>query len=184
MIAGEPDILWPGPCRRFAQSSGTSDGKSKYIPVTDDSLRLNHYRGGAESVAHYLNHHPGSRLFDGKAFILGGSFANELHGTAPGVKAGDLSAHLIERINPLVDRIRVPSRATALMPDWTAKLPALVDESIHADVTNISGVPSWFLTVIRRVIERAGASTIHDVWPPPRSILPRRHRLRTLPQPV
>ncbi|ROT12518.1 hypothetical protein EEL50_11620 [Muribaculaceae bacterium Isolate-105 (HZI)] len=165
MIAGEPDILWPGPCRRFAQSSGTSDGKSKYIPVTDDSLRLNHYRGGAESVAHYLNHHPGSRLFDGKAFILGGSFANELHGTAPGVKVGDLSAHLIERINPLVDRIRVPSRATALMPDWTAKLPALVDESIHADVTNISGVPSWFLTVIRRVIERAGASTIHDVWP-------------------
>ena len=80
------------------------------------------------------------------------------------MKVGDLSAHLIERINPLVDRIRVPSRATALMPDWTAKLPALVDESIHADVTNISGVPSWFLTVIRRVIERAGASTIHDVW--------------------
>lgn len=165
MMAGEPDILWPGVCRRFAQSSGTSDGKSKYIPVTADSLRLNHYRGGAEAVAHYLNHHRGSRLFDGKAFILGGSFANELHGLPPRVKVGDLSAHLIEAINPLVDLIRVPSRATALMPDWTAKLPALVDESVGADVTNISGVPSWFLAVLRRVMERAGASTIHDVWP-------------------
>ena len=78
MIGGERDVLWPGVTRRFAQSSGTSDGKSKFIPVTADSLRLNHYRGGADVVSHYLNLYPDSRMFGGKSFILGGSFANEL----------------------------------------------------------------------------------------------------------
>ena len=87
MIAGEKNILWPGTTRRFAQSSGTSDGKSKYIPVTADSLRRNHYQGGSDVVSTYLNLYPDSRMFDGKGFILGGSFANEL--TLPaGVKVG------------------------------------------------------------------------------------------------
>lgn len=165
MVAGERNVLWPGVTRRFAQSSGTSDSKSKYIPVTDDSLRLNHYRGGTEAVAHYLLTHPGSRLFDGRAFILGGSFATELHAADPRVKVGDLSAHLIERINPAVNLLRVPSKRTALMADWAEKLPALVAEASGADVTNISGVPSWFLTVLQRVMESRGAQSIHEVWP-------------------
>ncbi len=165
MIAGERNVLWPGTTRRFAQSSGTSDGKSKYIPVTDDSLRINHYRGGIDSVAHYLAMNPYSRILSGKAFILGGSFANEVEGLNPGVKVGDLSAHLIECINPLAERVRVPSRRSALMPDWRAKVDRLVEESIKTDVTNISGVPSWFLTVLRRIMERTGAGSIHEVWP-------------------
>lgn len=164
MIGGESGVLWPGVTKRFAQSSGTSDGKSKFIPVTDDSLRLNHYRGGMEAVAHYLNHEPASRLFDGRAFILGGSFANELDLADRSVKVGDLSAHLIDRINPLVNRLRVPSRETALMADWTEKLPRLVEEAAGADVTNISGVPSWFLTVLQRVMASRGVGSIHDVW--------------------
>lgn len=164
MVNGERDLLWPGVTRNFAQSSGTSDGKSKYIPVTPDSFRLNHYRGGAAVVAHYLNLYRDSRLFAGKAFILGGSFANELK-LKPGVRVGDLSANLIENINPLADMVRIPSRRVALLEDWTVKLPALVEASLHADVTNISGVPSWFMTVIKEVIARAGADTIHDVWP-------------------
>ena len=165
MMNGERDLLWPGLTRRYAQSSGTSDGKSKYIPVTDDSLRINHYRGGSEAVAHYLKNHPNSQLFDGKAFILGGSFANELHLTDPRIKVGDLSANLIDAINPLVNLLRVPSKSTALMADWSEKLPRLIDESAKVDVTNISGVPSWFLTVLRGVIASRGAETIHDVWP-------------------
>lgn len=164
MVDGEPDILWPGTTRRFAQSSGTSDGKSKYIPLTRDSLHRCHYRGGSYVVAKYLGLYPDSRIFSGKGFILGGSFANSLN-LKPGVKAGDLSAHLIENINPLVNLFRVPSRQTALMEDWEQKLPRLVEESMRADVTNISGVPSWFMTVIKEVISRAGATTIHDVWP-------------------
>jgi len=164
MVAGRRDVLWPGVTRRFAQSSGTSDGKSKYIPVTDDSLRLCHYRGGRDVVAHYIELYPDTRIFNGRSFILGGCFANELH-LRPGVKVGDLSANLIEAINPLVNMVRVPSKKVALMQDWTEKLPALVKASLKADVTNISGVPSWFLTVLKEVIRRAGASTIHDVWP-------------------
>lgn len=164
MVRGERNVLWPGQCRRFAQSSGTSDGRSKFIPVTDDSLRLNHYRGAGDAVAHYLNNYPDSRMFAGKGFILGGSFATRLE-TPQGVRAGDLSAHLIERCGPIVDLFRVPDRHTALMDDWTQKVPALVRASIRADVTNISGVPSWFLTVLRSVIAEAGADTIHDVWP-------------------
>jgi hypothetical protein len=164
MVNGEADVLWPGVTRRFAQSSGTSDGKSKYIPITDDSLHTNHYRGAADVVAHYLHLHPESRMFAGKGFILGGSFANELT-LPPNVRVGDLSANLIENINPLVNLVRVPSKDIALMSDWREKLPALVEASRHADITNISGVPSWFLTVIKEVIKAEGAQTIHDVWP-------------------
>lgn len=166
MIAGEPDLLWPGRTLRYAQSSGTSDGKSKYIPVTDDSLRLSHYRGGADVVAHYLTLYPSSRLFAGKSFILGGSFANELDlPQGSKVRVGDLSANLIDNINPLANLVRVPSKQIALMADWHEKLPALVHAASRADVTNISGVPSWFLTVLRSMLEYCGASEIHEVWP-------------------
>lgn len=164
MVAGEKNVLWRGVTRRFAQSSGTSDGKSKYIPVTDESLRLCHYQGGFDTVAHYLNLNPGSRIFSGKAFILGGSFANELK-LKPGVRVGDLSANLIENINPIANLVRVPRKQIALMADWEKKLPALVESSVDEDITNISGVPSWFMTVLEEVLRRKGATCIHDVWP-------------------
>lgn len=166
MINGEPDLLWPGVTRRFAQSSGTSDGKSKYIPVTDTSLRCNHYRGASDVVSLYLGLYPSSRIFAGKAFILGGSFSNELSlPAASKARVGDLSANLIEAVNPLVNILRVPSKPIALMEDWTQKLPALVESAMDCDITNISGVPSWFLTVIRRIMERKGVKELHEVWP-------------------
>ena len=164
MVTGKKNVLWRGQCRRFAQSSGTSDGKSKYIPVTDDSLRLNHYPGATDVVAHYLSLYPDSRMFAGKGFILGGSFANELN-LPPGVKVGDLSANLIDAINPIVNLVRVPSKKIALIEDWRVKLPELVKASRSADVTNISGVPSWFMTVITEVMKDRGAANIHEVWP-------------------
>lgn len=163
MINGEKDILWEGVTHNYAQSSGTSDGKSKYIPITAESFHRSHYKGGGDVVSHYLNLYPDSRIFSGKSFILGGSFANELT-LPPGVRVGDLSANLIENINPIANMVRVPSKETALMQDWMTKLPALVEESINEDVTNISGVPSWFLTVLKEVLKRAGVSNIHDVW--------------------
>lgn len=164
MVAGERDVMWPGRTRRFAQSSGTSDGKSKFIPITDDSLRLNHYRGGADTVAMYLDLYPDSRIFAGKALILGGSFANEIN-PPKGVRVGDLSANLIEAINPLANMVRIPDKHTALMADWSQKLPALVEAAVKADVTNLSGVPSWFLTVLKEILKKTGATCIHDVWP-------------------
>lgn len=163
MVNGEKDILWKGVTRNFAQSSGTSDGKSKYVPITADSFRRNHYPGGADVVAFYLSSYPDSRIFDGKSFILGGSFANELSLPA-GVAVGDLSANLIQNINPLVNLVRVPSKEIALMTDWRRKLPALVQASMKEDITNISGVPSWFLTVLKEVVAQAGVDNIHELW--------------------
>ncbi len=164
MVDGQRDILWPGTTHRFAQSSGTSDGKSKYIPLTDESLKHCHYRGGADVVATYLSLYPGSKLFSGESFILGGSYGNALD-LKPGVKVGDLSAHLIDNINPLADKVRIPSKETALLEDWSEKLPRLVNEAIGRNVTNISGVPSWFMTVLKEILKKTGATTIHDVWP-------------------
>lgn len=164
MVSGGTDILCPGRVRRYAQSSGTSGGKSKYIPLPDRSLSRCHYRGSGDVVAFYLANNPRSRLFSGRAFILGGSFANEL--TLPaGVRVGDLSAHLIERIPALGAAFRTPRRDTALLADWHDKLPRLIAEAQRRNVTNISGVPSWFMTVLRGILDDTGARTLHDVWP-------------------
>ena len=164
MVDGEAGVLWPGRTWSFAQSSGTTDGRSKYIPITRQALRRNHYQGASDVVAHYLNLNPQSRIFSGKALILGGSFANELQ-LKPGVQVGDLSATLIQNINPLANLFRVPSKHVALMADWSEKLPALVEASMHQNITNLSGVPSWFLTVLKQVLERTGKTCIHEVWP-------------------
>jgi hypothetical protein len=164
MINGIKDELWPGRCMNFAQSSGTSDGRSKYIPITGESLRWNHYVGASDVVSHYLNLNPKSRIFSGKAFILGGSFANNLK-LKPGVRVGDLSANLIENMNPFANLVRIPNKQVALMEDWTEKLPMLVDAAIGQNVTNLSGVPSWFLTVLREILDKTGKSCIHEVWP-------------------
>lgn len=165
MIKGEADVLWPGVCRDYAQSSGTSGGKSKYIPITSRSLKGNHYRGGEDAVAHYIHRNPDSRMFSGKGFILGGSFNNTLGIGEGKVKVGDLSATLINKITPLAELVRVPDRATALLGDWQEKLPALVAKASRQYVTNISGVPSWFLTVLRKILEERKATTLKDVWP-------------------
>lgn len=165
MVSGEADILWPGVCRRFAQSSGTSGGKSKYIPITDISLKRNHYPGAAEGVASYLTWNPASKLFSGKSFILGGSFANEIATLPAGVRVGDLSATLINCINPIVNLFRVPDKKTALMSNWHEKLPALIEKTKDENVTNISGVPSWFMNVIQGILDAKGVDNIHEVWP-------------------
>lgn len=164
MVEGEADILAPGRVRRFAQSSGTSDGKTKYIPITDRGLAKGHYAGAAFSVASYLHFHRDSHIFGGRNFILGGSYANEL--TLPqDVKVGDLSATLIDCINPLANLVRVPDKRTALMADWSEKLPRLVRLSADRDIRSISGVPSWFLTVLKGVMKAKGVESIKEVWP-------------------
>lgn len=165
MVRGERDVLWPGVCRDYAQSSGTSGGRSKFIPITARGLHRCHYRGSADCVAHYLRHNPGSRLFDGKAFVLGGSFATTLPIADRRVHVGDLSATLIKRMNRLANMLRVPDINTALLPDWTVKLPALVQAAKNENITNISGVPSWFLTVIKEVLKARGATKVSEVWP-------------------
>lgn len=164
MIAGEKNVLWRGKTLRFAQSSGTSDGKSKFIPITPDALRDCHFKGAQYSLALYLKNYPDSKIFDGKSFILGGSYANELDLRNTRAKVGDLSATLIDCINPLVNLVRVPSKKIALMADWHEKLPALVKAAAFENITNISGVPSWFLKVINEVLAYTNTDNIHKVW--------------------
>lgn len=165
MVHGASDVLWPGVCRNFAQSSGTTGGRSKYIPVTEEGLRLNHYRGASYSVALYLKSNPDARMFSGKGLVLGGSFANEVADVPSGVVVGDLSATLIQRINPFANFFRIPDKQTALLPDWQEKLPRLAEKASRADITNISGVPSWMMQVLLKVLDLRGASSLREVWP-------------------
>jgi len=165
MTRGEKDVLWRGRCFNFAQSSGTSGARSKYIPITREAFARNHYRGASDAVSHYLNLNPDSRIFAGKGLILGGSFATELKRVGAGVRVGDLSASLIANVNPLVNLVRVPNKRIALMENWEEKLPALAEAARRANVTNLSGVPSWMLTVLKEVLRRAGATSLREVWP-------------------
>ncbi|MBR4898346.1 MAG: GH3 auxin-responsive promoter family protein [Prevotella sp.] len=163
MRQGEHDVLWPGTVKWYAKSSGTTNDKSKFIPVSPDGLKQLHYRGGTDAVALYLRNNPDSRMFDGRGLILGGSHAPNYN--LPGSLVGDLSAILIENINPIVNLIRVPSKKTALLADFEVKRDRIAEEAIKKNVTNISGVPSWMLSVLRRVMEISGKQHLEEVWP-------------------
>ena len=163
MRHGEKDILWPGCVRWYAKSSGTTNDKSKFIPITRDALQNIHYKGGLDTVALYFNNNPKSRIFDGKGLILGGShspnynLANSL--------VGDLSAILIENINPLANLARVPSKKTALLSDFEVKRERIAHECLGKNITNLSGVPSWMLSVLVKVLEYSGKSHLEEIWP-------------------
>lgn len=163
MRHGESDVLWPGQVRWYAKSSGTTNDKSKFIPVSSDGLQNIHYKGGFDTVALYLRNHPNSKIFDGRALILGGSHAPNYN--IEGSLVGDLSAILIENINPLANLVRVPKKSTALLSDFELKRDRIAHECLHKNVTNISGVPSWMLSVLVRVMEISGKKHLEDVWP-------------------
>ena len=149
MRHGEKDVLWPGLIKWYAKSSGTTNDKSKFIPVSHDGLHGIHYAGGFDAVAYYLRNNPKSRLFDGKSLILGGSHSPNYNVSDSLV--GDLSAILIENINPLANLVRVPKKSTALLSDFEVKRDLIARETMNKNVTNISGVPSWMLSVLVRV---------------------------------
>ena len=162
MRHGERNILWPGQVKWYAKSSGTTNDKSKFIPITHEGLQNVHYQGGKDVLAYYLSNNPNSKLFSGKGLILGGShspnynFSNSL--------VGDLSAILIENINPLANLVRVPSKEVALLSDFEVKRDKIAREVLSQNVTNISGVPSWMLSVLLRVMELSGKKHLQEVW--------------------
>ena len=163
MRHGEADVLWPGTVKWYAKSSGTTNDKSKFIPVSHEGLQNIHYQGGKDVVALYLANNPKSRLFDGRSLILGGSHSPNYN--VSGSLVGDLSAILIENINPLANLVRVPCKQTALLSDFEVKRDRIARETMNKNVTNISGVPSWMLSVLVRVLELSGKQHINDVWP-------------------
>lgn len=163
MRHGEENILWPGKVIWYAKSSGTTNDKSKFIPVSKDGLHHIHYQGGTDAVALYLQQNPESRFFSGKGLILGGS-----HSPNYNVKdslVGDLSAILIQNINPLVNFIRVPSKEIALLSEFEEKVERIAETTVQENVTNLSGVPSWMLAVIKRILGKTGKKHLNEVWP-------------------
>lgn len=163
MRHGEADVLWPGRVRWYAKSSGTTNDKSKFIPVSRDGLHDTHYAGGTDAVAIYLHNNPLSRIFDGKALILGGSHAPNYN--LPHSLVGDLSAILIENINPLVNLVRIPPKRIALLSDFEEKRDRIAEIAMTKNVTNLSGVPSWMMAVIHRMLEISGKQYVDEVWP-------------------
>ena len=163
MRHGESDVLWPGKVKWYAKSSGTTNDKSKFIPVSKEGLKRLHYKGGSDVVAFYLRNNPQSRMFDGRGLILGGS--HQPNYNVPGSLVGDLSAILIENINPLANLVRVPSKETALLSDFEVKRDRIAREAMNKNVTNLSGVPSWMLSVLNRVMELSGKKHLEEVWP-------------------
>lgn len=161
--AGEKNIIWSSQIHWFAKSSGTTNDKSKFLPVSKEALQDTHYRGGKDAVALYLRMNPESRFFSGKGLILGGSHSPN-HNMRDSF-VGDLSAILIQNVNPLINSIRVPSKKIALMDEWESKIERIAKSTINVNVCNLSGVPSWMLVVIKRVLELTGKSSLEEVWP-------------------
>ena len=163
MRHGEANVLWPGVVKWYAKSSGTTNDKSKFIPVSHDGLKNLHYKGGTDAVALYLRNNPKSRMFDGKGLILGGSHSPNYN--VRNSIVGDLSAILIENINPLANLVRVPKKQTALLSDFEVKRDRIAHETLYKNITNLSGVPSWMLSVLTRVMELSGKQHLQEVWP-------------------
>lgn len=163
MRRGEANVLWHDSVKWFAKSSGTTNDKSKFIPVSREGLKKIHYAGGFDTVALYFLNNPNSKVFDGKNLILGGSHSPNYN--LPNSLVGDLSAILIENINPLVNLVRVPSKKTALISDFELKRDKIAKETLNKNVVSLSGVPSWMLSVLVRVMELSGKKHLNEVWP-------------------
>tara|TARA_R110002072_G_scaffold90669_5_gene202781 strand:- start:9986 stop:11500 length:1515 start_codon:yes stop_codon:yes gene_type:complete len=159
---GENNIFWPTPIRWFAKSSGTTRAKSKFIPVSEESLEDCHYAASKDLLCMYLNNNEDSQLFTGKSLRLGGS--KELY-KENGTVFGDLSAILIDNMPFWAEFSSTPSSKVSLMNDWEHKMQAIVNETINENVTSLAGVPSWMLVLLNNVLETTGKQNLHDIWP-------------------
>lgn len=163
MLQGERNQLIKGSCRWFATSSGTSGGRSKYLPVPGLHLQSCHYQGAKDALWLYLDTRPDSEFFAHKSLVIGGS--HKPTAFAAGTHTGDLSAILVENMPTLGQMYRVPSKQTLLMSEWTTKMRQIVREVATADVGSLSGVPSWMLETIMAILAYTGRENLSEVWP-------------------
>jgi len=159
---GEPNIIWKGNIKHFAKSSGTTNAKSKFIPITDASLEDCHYKAGKDLISIYVNNHPESELFQHKNLRLGGS--SEISQNL-GTKFGDLSAILIENLPYWVEIINTPSKKVSLMGEWESKLDAIIAEVKKQDVGSLTGVPSWMMVLLQKLLKEVELESISEIWP-------------------
>ncbi|MBE0638171.1 MAG: GH3 auxin-responsive promoter family protein [Bacteroidales bacterium] len=161
---GEQNLLWPTDIKWFAKSSGTTNDKSKYIPVSTEALEECHFKGGRDMLAIYVNNHPDSHIFSGKGLVMGGS-RNITEVNNESYYTGDLSAIIIQNLPFWAQLKSTPGSSIALMEDWEGKIEKMADITIGHDVTSISGVPSWTLVLIKRILEKTGKKNLLDIWP-------------------
>ncbi|MBK7763497.1 MAG: GH3 auxin-responsive promoter family protein [Bacteroidetes bacterium] len=163
MMEGNQNVLWNSPITWFAKSSGTTSDKSKFIPVSNESLEDGHYKSGKDVLALYYRNFPQSGIMSGKCLTLGGSHqVNQLNADS---YYGDLSAVMIQNMSYFTQLIRTPDISIALMQEWEEKIERMAESTILEDVTMIAGVPTWTIVLIKKIFEITGKKNLHDVWP-------------------
>ena len=161
MMLGEKDVLWPGKIKMFAKSSGTSNAKSKFIPLSKISLQENHYKGGRNILSIFCHEFPDRNIFEARNISVAGSLSvNEY-----ACKIGDLSALLLANLPKWVQMNRLPSVSSALMTNWEEKIEKISDEILYEDIGSLSGVPSWNLILLQKVIKKRKAKSLFEIWP-------------------
>lgn len=163
MIAGEKNILWPGRVKWFAKSSGTTNDKSKFIPVSDESLHKCHYKSSLDVFAHFIKSNPDTKILKGKNLTIGGS--HKVSHLNSYTRTGDLSAVMLQNLPFLSRFLNTPRSEIALIPDFEEKMEKIIQSTINENITSFSGVPSWFLVLIKKVLEVSGKDNLLEVWP-------------------
>ena len=163
VIKGEDYVLWNAKVEWVAKSSGTTQAKSKYIPVTNDSLKLNNYLSAKDSLTFYITLFPDTEIFAGKGITLGGSIQKMDVETK--VKCGDISAVLMENMPAIGEYLKAPNKEVLLNDDWNRKLRLIAEHTVNENITSISGVPSWMLLVLKEVLKISGKKQLAEVWP-------------------
>lgn len=164
MRKGEQNILWNKEIKQFAKSSGTTNDKSKFIPVSQESLDDCHYNGGRDMIAIHCSLHPETHLFTGKNLALAGSLVTDHYGNHESLN-GDLSAIVINNLPIWAEFFRAPDISIALMEKWDEKLDAIAKATVNENMVSLAGVPSWMLLIMKRVLEESGKESISEVWP-------------------
>ena len=162
MMQGEQNILWSSPITKFSKSSGTTNARSKFIPISEQSLQECNFRGGKDMIALYLDNYPNSKVLTGKSLSIGGSLqANHLNSKT---YYGDISAVIMKNLPFWAEYLRSPSLKTALMDKWEEKIEAIVKETLHTRITSMAGVPTWTVVLLQRILEQTGKNNICEVW--------------------
>jgi hypothetical protein len=162
-MRGEQNVLWPSEIRWFAKSSGTTNDKSKFIPVSYEALEDCHFQGGRDALTIYCHNHPDTKLFDGKGLVIGGS--HKVNSYNDNSSFGDLSAVIMANLPFWVNFLRTPDLSIALMDEWEEKIEKLAQATAFEDVTNISGVPTWTVVLFNRLLEITGKKDMTEIWP-------------------
>lgn len=164
-MQGKQNVIWNTDIEWFAKSSGTTDSRSKYIPVSAESLEECHYKGGKDMVSLYVSNYPESKLFTGKSLTIGGTLEKNPLNPLGTAKAGDISAVITQNLPIWAQFARTPSLETALMGEWESKIEKMARETMNENVTCIAGVPTWTIVLLRRILELKKAKNILEVWP-------------------